>query len=106
MTAHLALFLLAAEPAASAVPGLAPVQGNPNLLQAGVPEIPASLRERMAQYQNVRSASLADVSAEPKPVTTSEPSAFIPPNKVTLLIVHPAAGVPSAVVAPVVALYR
>jgi dipeptidyl aminopeptidase/acylaminoacyl peptidase len=71
MTALLALLLLAADPAASAVPGLAAVPGNPNLLQGGVPEVPAALRERMAQYQNYRSASLADVSADGKAVLVS-----------------------------------
>jgi len=71
MTALLALLLLAADPAASAVPGMAPVPGNPNLLQGGVPEIPSGLRERMAQYQNVRSATLADVSADGKSILVS-----------------------------------
>jgi dipeptidyl aminopeptidase/acylaminoacyl peptidase len=71
MTALLALLLLSADPAVSAVPGLAPVPGNPNLLQAGVPEIPPGLRERMAQYQNVRSAALADVTADGRQVLIS-----------------------------------
>jgi len=72
MTALLALLLLAADPAAgSAVPDLGPAPGNPNLLQSGVQEIPAPLRERMAQYQNARSAVLADVAADGKSILVS-----------------------------------
>jgi dipeptidyl aminopeptidase/acylaminoacyl peptidase len=56
----LALVLVAA--AASSVEGMQPAPGVPSLLQSGVPEIPAALRERTAQYLNARQAALVDVS--------------------------------------------
>jgi dipeptidyl aminopeptidase/acylaminoacyl peptidase len=54
------LVLVAA--AASSVEGMQPAPGVPSLLQSGVPEIPAALRERTAQYLNARQAALVDVS--------------------------------------------
>src|SRR5258708_31066137 len=55
----LALLLLAAD---SAVPAMQPAPAVPSLLQSGIPEIPAELKERGAQYLNARPASLLDVS--------------------------------------------
>src|SRR5258708_34364840 len=55
----LALLLLAAD---SAVPAMQPAPGVPSLLQSGIPEIPAELKERVGQYLNARAASLLDVS--------------------------------------------
>jgi dipeptidyl aminopeptidase/acylaminoacyl peptidase len=48
----------------STVEGMAPVKGRPNLLASGVPEIPAPLEERLAQYLEPRSAALLDVTAD------------------------------------------
>ena len=52
----------AAPPAPSSVEGMQPAPGVPTLLQSGLPEIPAGLRERTDQYLNARQAVLADVS--------------------------------------------
>jgi dipeptidyl aminopeptidase/acylaminoacyl peptidase len=52
----------------STVEGMAPVPGRPNLLVSGVPEIPAPLAERVAQYLEPRSADLLDVTADGKAV--------------------------------------
>jgi len=49
-------------PATSSVEGMQPAPGVPTLLQSGLPEIPAGLRERTDQYLNARAAVLADVS--------------------------------------------
>ncbi|HEY7725294.1 MAG TPA: S9 family peptidase [Anaeromyxobacteraceae bacterium] len=57
----LAALLLAGEPA-SGIAGVSPAPGNPNLLQLGVPEVPEALRERMAQYQEARSAQVLDAA--------------------------------------------
>jgi dipeptidyl aminopeptidase/acylaminoacyl peptidase len=51
-----------APPAPSSVEGMQPAPGVPTLLQSGLPEIPAGLRERTDQYLNARQAVLADVS--------------------------------------------
>jgi hypothetical protein len=67
MTALLAVLLLAAaspDAPASAVPGAAPFAGNPRLLASGVPPVPEDLRRRVFQYQNARSAVLADVAED------------------------------------------
>ncbi|HEY6910061.1 MAG TPA: alpha/beta fold hydrolase [Myxococcales bacterium] len=56
----LALVLVAA--AGSSVDGMQPAPGVPTLLQSGIPQIPAALRERTAQYLNARAAALVDVS--------------------------------------------
>src|SRR5689334_17621034 len=48
--------------AASSVEGMQPAPGVPTLLQSGVPQIPAPLRERTAQYLNARATALVDVS--------------------------------------------
>ncbi len=55
---------LAAEPPTSTVAGIAPVQGNANLLASGIPEIPGDLRARVGQYLNARAASLLDVAED------------------------------------------
>ncbi len=55
----LALVLFAA---ASSVEGMQPAPGVPSLLQSGVPEIPAALRERTARYLDARAAALLDVN--------------------------------------------
>jgi dipeptidyl aminopeptidase/acylaminoacyl peptidase len=49
--------------ALAAAPGLelTPVPGHPNLRARSVPEIPSALAEPLEQYQNARSALLADV---------------------------------------------
>jgi len=47
----------------SAVAGLAPVPGLPNLLAVGVPAVPESLRARVAPLLEARAARLLDVSA-------------------------------------------
>lgn len=47
---------------ASAVPGMAPVPGRPNLLSAGVPEVPEALAQRAGQLLEARAARLLDVS--------------------------------------------
>jgi dipeptidyl aminopeptidase/acylaminoacyl peptidase len=66
MTLLLVPLLLAAGSAepATAIADAAPVPGVPSLLASGIPPIPAELRERMTQYQNVRAASLLDVSED------------------------------------------
>jgi dipeptidyl aminopeptidase/acylaminoacyl peptidase len=63
-TLPLCLLIAAAAPAAppSSVEGMQPAPGVPTLLQSGLPEIPADLRERVDQYLNARAAVLADVS--------------------------------------------
>jgi dipeptidyl aminopeptidase/acylaminoacyl peptidase len=48
----------------STVEGMAPVSGRPSLLASGVPEIPAPLAERLAQYLEPRAASLLDVTPD------------------------------------------
>ncbi|HYQ81059.1 MAG TPA: S9 family peptidase [Anaeromyxobacteraceae bacterium] len=58
-----ALVLADASPP-SAVEGMTPVSGHPTLLASGVPEIPAPLAERLAQYLEPRSAALLDVTAD------------------------------------------
>jgi dipeptidyl aminopeptidase/acylaminoacyl peptidase len=62
-----ALVLADAAPPSS-VEGMAPVPGRPNLLVSGVPEIPAALADRLAQYLEPRSAAFLDVSADGKAV--------------------------------------
>ncbi|HEU4384575.1 MAG TPA: alpha/beta fold hydrolase [Anaeromyxobacteraceae bacterium] len=52
----------------STVEGMAPVPGRPNLLASGVPEIPAPLADRLAQYLEPRAAALLDVTADGKAV--------------------------------------
>ncbi|HET6921814.1 MAG TPA: S9 family peptidase [Anaeromyxobacteraceae bacterium] len=61
-----AALLLADAAPPSTVEGMAPVPGRPNLLASGVPEIPAPLAERLAQYLEPRSAVLLDVSGDGK----------------------------------------
>jgi len=48
----------------SAVEGIGAVAGRPNLLASGVPEIPAQLADRLAQYLEARAAALLDVSPD------------------------------------------
>lgn len=60
----LAALVLAGATSPSTVEGMAPVPGRPNLLASGVPEIPAPLAERLAQYLEPRSATLLDVTAD------------------------------------------
>ncbi|RKH49884.1 S9 family peptidase [Corallococcus llansteffanensis] len=57
--------------APSAVPGLAPLPGQPNLLALGVPPVPPELAERVQQYLESRAAQLLDVSADGKQVLIS-----------------------------------
>jgi dipeptidyl aminopeptidase/acylaminoacyl peptidase len=57
--------------APSAVPGIAPLPGQPNLLASGVPAIPPELRRRVLQYLESRSANLLDVSQDGKQVLIS-----------------------------------
>ena len=45
----------------SAVPGMAAVAGNANLLQSGMPEVAPDLAARVLRYQNARGAGLLDV---------------------------------------------
>ncbi|XXF78504.1 alpha/beta fold hydrolase [Myxococcaceae bacterium GXIMD 01537] len=54
--------------APTAVPGAAPLAGQPNLYVGGIPEIPAALRSRVKQYLEARSALALDVSADGKQV--------------------------------------
>jgi len=56
-----ALFLLAAG-AATSIEGMHAAPGVPSLVQSGVPEIPAELRQRTDQYLNARQAALVDVT--------------------------------------------
>ncbi len=60
----LAALVLADAASPSTVEDMAPVPGRPNLLASGVPEIPAPLAERLAQYLEPRSAALLDVTAD------------------------------------------
>ncbi len=53
--------LLAAGPSTLEVK---PLPGQPNLLAAGVPEVPPALAARLEQYQNARSAILFDVAPD------------------------------------------
>jgi dipeptidyl aminopeptidase/acylaminoacyl peptidase len=55
----------------SAVPGVAPVAGRPNLLQLGVPDVPAALAERVRQFTEARAARLLDVSEDGSAVLIS-----------------------------------
>ncbi|MFP2910436.1 alpha/beta fold hydrolase [Pyxidicoccus sp. 3LFB2] len=54
--------------APSQVPGIAPLPGQPNLWVSNVPPVPPELRQRVDQYLEARSASLADVSGDGKQV--------------------------------------
>ena len=58
--------LLVAQAAApvSRIPDLKPVPGVPSLLQSGLPEVPAQLRERIEHYQSSRSANALDVTGD------------------------------------------
>ena len=49
---------------ASTIPGMAQLNGNPNLLGSGIPEIPAALKARVKQYLNARGAGLLDVTPD------------------------------------------
>ena len=72
----LALALAAAQPAPpptantppaatapdSTVAGMQPAPAVPSILQSGVPQVPAELKARLAQYLNARAASVLDVA--------------------------------------------
>ncbi len=53
---------------ASGVDGMAPVPGHPSLLASGLPDVPRSLEDRLAQYLNARAARLLDVSSDGRSV--------------------------------------
>jgi len=52
----------AVAPSPTRVAGMAPVPGRSNLLQLGIPEVPAALAERVRRFTEARSARLLDVS--------------------------------------------
>lgn len=60
----LVLALALSATAAAAPLELTPVPGRANLRALGVPEIPAAVSARLEQYQNARSAALADVAPD------------------------------------------
>jgi dipeptidyl aminopeptidase/acylaminoacyl peptidase len=49
---------------ASTVPGMAPLAGNANLLQSGIPPVPLELDELVRRYGNARSAELLDETTD------------------------------------------
>lgn len=57
--------------APSAVPGIAPLPGLPNLWTSGVPAVPPALSQRVQQYLESRSAQLLDVSGDGQQVLIS-----------------------------------
>ncbi|TSC23936.1 alpha/beta fold hydrolase [Corallococcus sp. Z5C101001] len=61
----------AAAKAPSAVPGIAPLPGLPNLWTSGVPPVPPALSQRVQQYLESRSAQLLDVSGDGQQVLIS-----------------------------------
>jgi dipeptidyl aminopeptidase/acylaminoacyl peptidase len=61
----------AAAKAPSAVPGIAPLPGLPNLWASGVPAVPPALTQRVQQYLESRSAQLLDVSDDGQQVLIS-----------------------------------
>ncbi|CAM4274154.1 S9 family peptidase [Corallococcus exiguus] len=61
----------AAAKAPSAVPGIAPLPGLPNLWVSGVPPVPPALSQRVQQYLESRSAQLLDVSGDGQQVLIS-----------------------------------
>src|SRR5437879_8432194 len=62
----LILTLLVAQAAApvSKIADMKPVPGIPALLESRMPEVPSELRARIEQYQNSRSATALDVTAD------------------------------------------
>jgi len=62
----LVVALLVAQAAApvSKIPDMKPVPGIPSLLESRMPEVPSELRARIEQYQNSRSATALDVTAD------------------------------------------
>jgi dipeptidyl aminopeptidase/acylaminoacyl peptidase len=72
------LFALGAPPPAgqaaaapTAVPGMAPVPGNGNLLASAIPAIPPELRETVLQFQNARHAGIVDMTRDGKKLLIS-----------------------------------
>ncbi|WP_426750334.1 S9 family peptidase [Myxococcus sp. Y35] len=61
----------ASSAAPSQVPGIAPLPGQPNMWVSNVPPVPASLRQRMDQYLEARSAMLVDTSDDGKQMLIS-----------------------------------
>ncbi|CAM3690657.1 S9 family peptidase [Corallococcus sp. ZKHCc1 1396] len=57
--------------APSAVAGIAPLPGRPNLWASGVPAVPPALAQRVQQYLESRSAQLLDVSDDGQQVLIS-----------------------------------